>query len=321
MNFEEFKILHQKHVESMLKNQDTLFITDTDKEVLWNKYLDSFPSGTNEIFRERREFDCSCCRNFIRSFGNVVTIENNQIVSIWDFQANDDKYQSVINALAEYIKSLPVKDVFITKESFFGTDKNHEQLESGKVITWHHFRIDLPKKFISTSGKTIDSLIGELRDIRNVFKRSLNEISGEAIKTILELIAQKSLYKGEEWQAVLNQFLTFHNEYHTLPNDQKENYCWIKSVQVGGVIGKIKNHSIGILLTDISNGMDLNEAVKRYEKIVAPTNYKRPKAIFTQKMIEQAQKMIEDLGLLDSLGRRFATIDDIYCCKSAAKRV
>lgn len=327
MEFKEFREALQVHVASMIKDQDVLFVTDTDKDVLWNKYLDSFPPGTNEIFRKRREFDCSCCRHFIKSFGNVVIIKENRPVSIWDFQTNDDKFQPVINALSEYVKSVPVKDAFVTKELAFGSNQNHEQTEDGTVYTWHHFRIDLPKRLVATSSKTIGSLLGELRDVRNVFQRSLDEISRNAVETVLELIAQKSLYKGEEWQAVLNQFIALHGEYHELPEDAQDNYCWIKSVQIGGAIGKIKNHSIGVLLTDISSGMDLNVAVKRYEKIVAPSNYKRPKAIFTKKMIEQAQKTIAELGLLESLGRRHATIDDItinnilFANKDTAKKL
>ena len=57
--------------------------------------------------------------------------------------------------------------------------------------------------------------------------------------------------------------------------------------------------------------MDLDVAVRKYEAIVAPTNYKRPKAIYSKKMVEEAQKEIEKLGYMDSLGRRFAKIDDI----------
>jgi hypothetical protein len=73
--------------------------------------------------------------------------------------------------------------------------------------------------------------------------------------------------------------------------------------------------------------MDLDSAVKRYEKIVAPANYKRPKAIFTKKMLEDAKKTIEDLGYMDSLSRRFATLDDItvnnilFSNRDAAKRI
>jgi hypothetical protein len=170
-------------------------------------------------------------------------------------------------------------------------------------------------------------LEAKYRDVKSVFMRSLEEISKDAIETVLELIAQKSLYKGDEWKGPLTKFLELHTEYHALPDAQKDNYCWATSVDVGGAIGKIKNHSIGVLLSDITEGVDLNEAVRKYEKIVAPSNYKRPKAIFTKDMIEKARQTLEGLGLLDSLGRRHATIDDItvnnilFANKDAARRM
>ena len=73
--------------------------------------------------------------------------------------------------------------------------------------------------------------------------------------------------------------------------------------------------------------MDLDTAVKKYEQIVAPSNYKRPKAIFTKKMLEDAKKTITELGYMDSLQRRFANLNDItvnnvlFSNKSAARRM
>ena len=49
--------------------------------------------------------------------------------------------------------------------------------------------------------------------------------------------------------------------------------------------------------------MDLDTAVKRYEKIVAPTNYKRPNPVFTKKMLEDAKELVDKLGLTPSLRR------------------
>lgn len=311
MDFQTFKNLLQDHVARILVGQDTLFITDIDKDALWDLYLDSFPAGTNEIFRKRREYDCSCCRHFIRTFGGVVILDNNRICSIWDFETHDATFQPVIDALARYVKSAPIKDVFVTTEAGFGTDFNHELMEDGSVHEWNHFRIDLPKRLVNKSSRSIGDLTGEFRDIKNVFMRSLTEISKDAVKTVLELIEQRSLYKGDEWKSVLTLFLSLQEKFYDLSDSKKDAYCWEKSIKVGGSVAKIKNHSIGVLLTDISKGVELNAAVKRYEAIVAPSNYKRPKTIFTQKMIEQAQDKITELGLLEALGRRFATIGDI----------
>jgi len=311
MEFKEFKDLFQQHITKILAMDSPLFVVDTDKDELWDLYLNSFPEGTNVIFRERREYDCSCCRHFIKTFGNVVVIKNNKLISIWDFKTKDEKYQTVIDALSKFIKSKPIQNIFVTKINFIGTDSNFEEFKDGTIHTWNHFYVKLPKEFASTSAKSEASEMGSYRDIKNVFKRSLEEISEDSIETTLELISQKSLYKGEEWKATLNKFLTLHKAYNKLPAKEKDLFCWLKASKVGGAVGKIKNHSIGTLLIDITNGIDLNEAVKKYEAIVAPQNYKRPKAIFTKKMIQEAQNKIEEMGMLNSLGRRFATIEDI----------
>ena len=82
MEFKEFKDLFQAHVKKMLGEVPNIFVAGISGDKLWETYLESFPEGTNEIFRERREHDCSCCRHFIRSFGNVGGLINNKIVSI-----------------------------------------------------------------------------------------------------------------------------------------------------------------------------------------------------------------------------------------------
>jgi hypothetical protein len=73
----------------------------------------------------------------------------------------------------------------------------------------------------------------------------------------------------------------------------------------------MRNTAMGTLLVNLSEGMDLESAVKQYENIMAPTNYKRPTAIITKKQIAEAQKKVEELGLTDSLARRHAQVEDI----------
>lgn len=328
MQFKQFKEKLQEHISTMLADATHLFTVGIDKDLLYNTYLDRFPEGTNEVYRKRREYDCSACRHFIKSFGNVITIKDNKITTIWDFETGEQIYQPVINALSFLVKSLVVSDVFITKEVAFGIDKNYEEAkDGGEPHTWDHLYYKLPSKFVCTSSETVDTLKGNLRDIRNVFQRSLEEISEDAILTVLELIAQNSLYKGEEWEAVLKQFLKLHKEYTKLYPPERELFAWEKSVQVGPVIGKIRNHSVGTLLTDITKNVDLDEAVRSFEAMVAPSNYKRPKAIFTKKMLEDAQKKIEALGYMASLPRRYAVLDDItlpntlFANRDAVKRM
>ena len=327
MEFIQFKKQLQDNFREITKNVTHLFEANVDKDELWNLYLDSFPAGTNEIYRERREYDCSCCRHFIKNIGAAVVIENNVVKTIWDFETGSEKFQPVVDALSKYVKSKVIENVFISKFKNIGTDKNYEDV-NGKTIQWDHFYLSLPDKFVDRSSKSIPDIQGSMRDVRNVFKRSLDEISEESLLIVLDLIGQNSLYKGQEWKSVLSEFLKYKKQYRKLTKDnEKELFAWEQSVKVGAVIGKIRNHSMGTLLVNISEGMELDLAVKKYEQIVAPANYKRPKAIFTQKMLDEAKKTITDLGYMPSLQRRFATLDDItsnnvlFSNRDAAKRM
>lgn len=328
--FKDFVKAIQKNLQQMSKDSSRLFTVNVDTEELYNLYLDSFPAGTNEIYRERREYDCSCCRHFIRDVGNVVSIKNGELHTIWGINpVSDDKYNVVAAALDAYVKQKAVLGVFLKKEKRIGTPENREMLPTGKINKYEHFFVDLPEICIFKEyyGHTLEGDLSQFRDIRNVFKRSLDEISKEAVDTVLELIAQNSLYKGAEWKKQLTEFKNYQKEYGKLTDKQKELWIWEKSISAGAVIGKIRNHSIGTLLVNISEGMDLDLAVRKYEQIVAPVNYKRPKAIFTKKMLEDAKKTITELGYMDSLQRRFATLDDItvnnilFSNKDAAKRI
>lgn len=328
MEFTEMRDKLREHFNEMVKDVDHLFEVAVDKDELWNLYLDSFPAGTNEIYRERRWHDCSSCRQFIKTIGNAVVIKNGKITTIWDFRTDDSTYQPVLDALSKFIKSHAVSDIYVSKFKKIGTLQNYEEMENGKFQEWTHFYAELPDNLVDRSSRSEGDIKGSFRDTRNVFKRSLDEITMDAVDTILELINSNTLYKGEEWKGVLGEFKKYKKEYDKLTSDtEKDIYAWEQSIKAGIAIGRIRNHSIGTLLVNVSEEMDLDTAVKKYEQIVAPANYKRPKAIYTKKMLEDAKKTITELGYLDSLQRRFANLDDItvnnilFSNRDAAKRI
>lgn len=305
----------------------TLYEVDIDKDYLWNLYLESFPEGTNPIYRERRYYDCSACRQFIKNIGGTVYIDENLTPhSIFEFDTHSDIFQPVMDALAAYVINRPVVDIYLNYESKVGINQNREMLADGQIITWDHFFVNLPS-YLHADKYHIPARKAQIRDRKNVLKRSLDEITMEAIDTVLELIASNTLYRGAEWQMSIERLKALKTTYMSVPDNKKDLYAWKVAKTIDDVVGKIRNHSIGVLLVDISEGMDLDTAVSRYEKIVAPTNYKRPKAIFTKKMLEAAKQTISELGYTDSLKRRFATLDDItvnnilFSNRDAAKRV
>ena len=307
--FKDFKIAVQQQMDNMAKHE--LFRTNVEKDLLWETYLRSFPPGTNNIFRERPEHDCQCCKQFIRSAGNMVTVVDGAKVSIWDVNVGG-YYQVVADALATLVKSASIADAFLHNEHSLGTDYNHQETEDGQIMKWDHFYYKLPAKFVK-QDESIATILGDIRSSKNVFKRSLEEISIESIETVIELIGQNSLYRGDENLHAVEQFLAQSKAYHAdqlQTPEEKDIYCWTVAKSIG-VAARIRNTAIGTLLTDISAGMDLDAAVRSFETKVAPMNYKRSSAVVSKGMIEKAQKKVAELGIENSLQRRYATKEDI----------
>lgn len=304
--FINFKRAIQEQMQRMFEYQ--LFKVDIDKDVIWDIYLNSFPEGTNGIYKERREYDCNCCKQFIRDAGGIVAVKNGKIISIWDGEVGYP-YTSVAKALSGYVKARPIKNVFYHYVSVLGTDSNKQMLESGSVTTWDHFHAKLPRHLVK-SKDSLGTVFSSLSSGKDVLKRSLEEISVSSIETVLELIEQNSIYRGDEHKRLVETFYVLKKEFVLLYPQNKDTFCWTCAVK-NEAVARIRNSVIGTLLIDIESGKDLDVAVRLFETKVAPTNYKRPTAVITKRMIETAQGEIEKLELTESLQRRHAVEKDI----------
>lgn len=287
-----------------------LYKVGIDKTVIYDTYLNAFPEGTNEMFKERREYDCNCCKSFIRNAGRVVTIVDGKLVSIWDVQVGG-YYQVVADAMAALVKSENITDQYFHYEKRVGVASNVAIDEAtGKTTTWSHFSVDLPASAVMHKDD-IATHLSDVRSNKDVLLRSLVELTVDAGETVSDLMAQGSLYRGEEKKRTVDTFLRLKREFDKLTTDsEKENFAWVQS-KVLGDASKIRNDAIGTLLTDLSEGMELEDAVKRWEKVMAPTNYKRPTALVSQRMIQDAQNTVAELGIENSLQRRYATENDL----------
>jgi hypothetical protein len=309
MEFKDLKIAVSNQFDAM--NGNVLFRTGISKDELWDLYLRSFPAGADPVYLERTEHDCSACKQFIRAVGNMAMIKDGQIVTIWDIEVGGD-YQVVADAMAAESKAAGIVDFFLHTEKSAGIDKNRELLDNGTVNVWEHLYVKLPKRYVD-SGDNIGTRLNSVRTGVEVFTRALNEITHDAVATVIELIDQKSLYRGEEHLAAVKEFYQHKEKYLGLTGLARDLYAW-SMINANGftppVFG-IRNNVIGTLLVDLSEGKDLEFAVNAFEKKVAPENYKRSSALITQSMIDRAQETIVDLGFETALQRRYAVTEDI----------
>ncbi len=302
--FSQLKSKLKSNYELLEKNSNVLYFKQVDRDKIWDLYLDGF---TDPI--EKQSHNCNCCKSFLRQFSGIVSIKDNKVLSMWDFSLNgvDELYHPSVIAIRDYIASLPVVDVFYNSFVNLGTDKN---LDKDTKIMWEHFHLKMRNTFV-LSNDLIATRKSDKRAVKEALKRSLDDLKIDACESVLELIAQNSLYRGREFENTVKDFLRLKRIYDAIPNENKDAFVWAKIFEVGEHVSKIRGSAIGTLLTNLSENMDINIAVIAFEKVVAPDNYKRPKPVATAKMSADAEKEIQELGYGESLERKFATDDEL----------
>lgn len=315
--FRVFKQQLQQNIDAVIQHSfnGRLYLVDIDKDLLWQTYINTYPEDI------RQEFNCNSCKQFVRNYGAIVGIApDNTIMSIWDMDIEQvaDEYKPVVLAMTAIIRANSrIKDFFIEEFAKLGTDSNIQLLPDKTTIEWQHFFYQLPSRFVwnramrnATGLATMPGFLGEMRQTKEVFQRSLTELTVQATETVLELIASNAIYRGEEFKGLLEAFLAAQKEYADLPQNVRGIYCW-KRVDVKSALYKIRNTAIGTLLTDLSKGEELDKAVFAYESKLDPTRYRRPRPVLTPRMIEALKETLNEAGLTPSLQRRLATIDDL----------
>lgn len=310
----------------MIASQKPIFLVSFDKDTIWDKYLQGFTDPT-----VKQSYNCNCCKSFFRRYGGIVAIntETLELISPLDGLNSvisqhqdllDDNLAKAISNVISYVKSCKIDTIalfqFDPKESMGGTYSCVANPTStnypGK--TFYHFNIELPQnQIVQRQGEhSAASLKGMYRSKVETLIRCVKEFKISDTEVLLELIAQNSLYRGEEFKPQLEGFLKVQKQYAQYTDAKKaEKSLYLSAINVHQSITNIRNTAIGTLLEDVALGIDLDTAVTKYEKVVAPTNYKRPNAIATPKMVEDAKKTINELGYLESLNRRFAVESDL----------
>jgi hypothetical protein len=285
-----------------------------ERDKLYDLYLASFPAGTDPIYKTRTEHSCACCRNFIRNVGFTVAIVDGELQSVWDIDPETEDvetgYYLVAKAMSKYVKSFDPVNSFLHPSKTAGTDTS-KGLDANKLVVWQHFFVNIDRKFVLDEDK-IPTELSKRRGKREVLHRSLEELSPECIETALELIADKNLYKGEEWEPALREFQALQSKFHELPTERgREYFSWYKAEGLDPAVARMRAHSLGTLLQDLTKGLPLDDAMKKYLVVVDPQNFHRPKPFVTPKQLEAAKKTLEEMGLSSAMERRYARISDI----------
>src|SRR5574343_1074969 len=256
MNFKQLNQAIQEQFTRMC-NTNKLFRVNISGDEVWDKYISGFKPEQNPVFRDPNSstHNCNNDNSFIRRYGNIVAIDESfQLMSLFDIEVSGD-YIDTIPSLSQYVKSFPITDVFVESYNFLDREVNWERVnkkqevfqlgvqktfkqytkeEADKfgvvntkdVYEFNHFHVFLPKQFL-TFDKSVEAIMGDYRDAKNVFKRGLDEISLDTMNLVNDLINQGSLLNATSYQEKLLKFIEFKQQYNSLSGSQKNNWYWV----------------------------------------------------------------------------------------------
>ena len=305
---------------------------------VWDTYMMGF--GKDPKFRDPDSsvHNCNCCKSFFRHYGNIVALnENLEIITLFDGEFPEE-YKESFSLLSEMLKGAEIENVFIEtfdRLNMFPYDKGIKKsnptfrlgfdhnvkiytqeeankfgvVEAGKAYTFNHFHVVIPKEFIDTTGNSRESIQGVHRTTKELFERAMREIPLDTYELVKDLINQGSLLDANKELPKVLAMIDMAREFQQVEPKKQDKWFWIKSK--GFKYARFKNELIGVLCSDLAQGVELNKACKDWNYRVDPANYMKATAPITKKQIEEAKKFVVDGGYEESFIRRAATLDDI----------
>jgi len=159
-------------------------------------------------------------------------------------------------------------------------------------------------------NKSLESLTAHHRDNNSVFQRAMEEIPLTTLELVRDLVSQGSLLDGDTHIHKVQAMIPLKRGYDEISCPiKKDIFSWVSSHDFQ--FAKFKNELIGVLCSDLAEGVDINKACQTWNKRVDPANYMKATAPFTERQKKEAQKFIVENGYEESFSRRLATIDDI----------
>lgn len=334
----EFNQKIQNQFTKMCGSERLFKASITGREV-WNIYLSSFEN--EQVFRdpESSEHNCNLCKNFIRRYGNIVSIDDTgKLQSIFSNLGDVGEYTASATAVHDVLcnqawiidvffetyqelnENLPYESCHKKQKTYkLGIESNLKKytqeeadkfgvVTAGKIYEFEHFCLDLPRRFVNFSGESLESITAGYRDKYSVFKRAVEEIPMDTLNLVKDLIAQGSLLDGTAHLHAVTEIAKWKETYLL---NKTDNWLWWATYEMEERTAKFKNTLIGTLCTELAEGEELNKACVNWNKRVDPVNYHKATAPITQKQIKMAKEFVEENGYQESFDRRLVTIDDI----------
>lgn len=270
---------------------------------LFDTYLDAFTPAMRQLHK------CTCCRHFMERFGNIVTIENGEVLPLfWNAAGAPADYAQVQAVLWAAVQRAPLGGVFYSSELTWGDGPQAPKM-------WTHFQVQNPSVFRGTVLQNASQAMALKIEERGMLERALAEFPFAIVKQAVAVLKTDQLYRSEKVAGPAEWLLALHETLAQNKNWRRHaTLVWqaVATAPVGFV--HVKSSMVGTLLDDLRSGMSFDDVKKRFDAKMHPLQYRRPTAAPSDGQIAQAEKVVGALRAAGSLDRRFAKLEDLVTC-------
>lgn len=304
-NWEKALLTMQYNFADAIASGNKLFIASTNKGCmsLYDIYLNGFDDEA-----ARQHYDCRACKHFIEKYGMLVTIdENNKVKSaLWTItDILPTIFIKPFEAMKQKVESKQkVKYLFYTDSLVLGTPKTG---------IWSHYHLNIPRTYATDTilvekGK-LDTIIAyKKEDFRLLLNGVRKYVNTSVTSTALNLLNSNAVYRAEK-------FLPFAKWFNDVVNLFKDNIdsnlLWKIVAEAPDGYCHVSSNIVNTMYEDILSGLTTPVILAKFLEKSDPENYNRSKSTPSVTAIENAEKVIAELGVEKSLSRRYATLEEL----------
>ncbi len=284
-DFDKFMGVMHKHIMSGAP----LFHTTADT---WDAYLGGFPT-----YSARQEHDCNCCKSFMRQYGNLAYVtETGELSSaLFDKHTNYGDYRGPVRAIMSAVsyEYNSISRVFATKDRLVGRPN---------VGGWSHFHFNAESNHVHRDPghrrgqvhTNVDMLI------------SLREIPKSDFESVVSVLRSGKLNRA-------NQYIAQSEWLMKVLYSKSVNQLWAAAAVAPAGFCNVNSGNLGVLIDDIAarGRFNMNAVIAAHNARTRSDVYMRPTEAPKAGTLVQATKLVEELGVENSLLRRRASIHDL----------
>lgn len=279
-------------------SSEPVFTTDVEDTIV-EVYLSSFPDA-----KSRQHHTCSACRHFLQRYGGLAHIHpTTGLISsaFWSLEDAPTAYQNCVGGLMQLVKQSKITGVFLSKHPLLGTP------ETG---VWRHFALKNPRPYAGLAKEAHEVVAEKLQDVSQV-SRALSEFDADTLNRVVEFLELDTLLRGEKVLGPAKWLRDLQTASRAVRGDARKNVIMRAVAVAPSGFCHPRSSMIGTLLDDLTNGLPFDDASRKFAAKMHPLLYQRPQAAPSSGQIDAAEKLVERLGIADSLKRRFARVDEI----------